>query len=121
MFAEFYVQGCSATEAARKAGYSETYSSHRSDELLRNVEISKYIRELSDKIKDRRILSAKDRQVMLSEIAGDEEQKAGDRVKAIDTLNKMTGEYTVRVDTTVTASEKLADVFRQLGGSGLDE
>ena len=120
-FAEYYAQSGNAADSARKAGYSDSYAEHRTDEMLRNVEISKYIRELSDKIKDRRILSAKDRQVMLSEIAGDEEQKAGDRVKAIDTLNKMTGEYTLRVDTTVTTSEKLADVFTQLGGSGLDE
>lgn len=104
LFAEFYVQGYSATEAARKAGYSENYSSHRSDELLRNVEISQYIRELADKAKDERILTAKDRQVMLSDIARDDAQKAGDRVKAIDTLNKMTGEYVTKIEGSVDMS-----------------
>ena len=31
----------------------------------------------------------------------------------------MTGEYTVKVDAKVEQSEKLADVFKQLGGEGL--
>lgn len=100
-FAEFYAQSGNAADSARRAGYSDSYAEHRTDEMLRNVEISKYIRELTDKAKDERILSAKDRQVMLSEIARDEEYKAGDRVKAIDTLNKMTGEYITKIEGSV--------------------
>lgn len=121
LFAEYYAQGNSAAESARKAGYSDSYAEHRTDEMLRNVEISAYIKELSDKFKDERILTAKDRQVMLSDIARDTENEPSDRIKAVDTLNKMTGEYTVKVDTTVKTSEKLSDVFKQIGGEGLDE
>lgn len=120
-FAEYYAQGNSAAESARKAGYSDSYAEHRTDEMLRNVEISAYIKELSDKFKDERILTAKDRQVMLSDIARNAENEASDRIKAVDTLNKMTGEYTVKVDTTVKTSEKLSDVFKQIGGEGLEE
>ncbi len=120
-FAEYYTQSGNAAESARKAGYSNSYAEHRTDDLLRNVEISAYIRELTEKAKDERILTAKDRQVMLSDIAKDEENEPSDRIKAVDTLNKMTGEYTVKVDTTVKTSEKLSDVFRQLGGEGLKE
>lgn len=120
-FAEYYVQSGNAAESARKAGYSETYAEHRTDEMLRNVEISAYIKELTEKTKDERILTAKDRQIMLSDIARDEENFAADRIRAVDTLNKMTGEYTVKVDTTVRTSPKLADVLSQLGGEGLNE
>ena len=120
-FAEYYAQSGNAAESARKAGYSETYAEHRTDEMLRNVEISAYIKELSEKAKDERILSAKDRQVMLSDIARNTGNEPSDRIKAVDTLNKMTGEYTVKVDTTVKTSQKLADVFSQLGGEGLNE
>lgn len=120
-FAEYYVQSGNAAESARKAGYSESYAEHRTDEMLRNVEISAYIKELSEKLKDERIMTAKDRQVLLSDIARDEENEPNDRIKAVDTLNKMTGEYTVKVDAKVEQSEKLADVFKQLGGEGLDE
>ena len=89
--------------------------------MLENVGVSKYIKELSDKLKDERIMSAKDRQVALSDIAKSAEQDPSDRIRAIDTLNKMTGEYIVKVDAKVEQSEKLSDVFRQLGGEGLDE
>lgn len=61
------------------------------------------------------------RQVLLSDIARDDENEPNDRIKAVDTLNKMTGEYTVKVDAKVEQSEKLSDVFRQLGGEGLSE
>ena len=89
--------------------------------MLENVGVSKYIKELSDKLKDERIMSAKDRQVALSDIARNDGQDTSDRIRAIDTLNKMTGEYTVKVDAKVEQSEKLSDVFGQLGGEGLSE
>ena len=57
----------------------------------------------------------------MSDIAKDDENEPSDRIRAVDTLNKMTGEYTVKVDTTVKTSDKLADVFKQIGGEGLDE
>ena len=120
-FAEYYVQSGNTVQSAIKAGYSENYANARAYELLENVGVSEYIRELSEKLKDERIMTAKDRQVLLSNIARDDENEPNDRIKAIDTLNKMTGEYTVKVDAKVEQSEKLADVFKQLGGEGLDE
>ena len=120
-FAEYYVQSGNAADSAVKAGYSEKYAAQNTDKLLKNTNISNYIKELSEKAKDERILSARDRQVMLSEIARNTGNEPSDRIKAVDTLNKMTGEYTVKVDTTVKTSPKLADVLAQLGGEGLNE
>ena len=120
-FAEYYAQSGNTVQSAVKAGYSENYANARAYELLENVGVSAYIKELTEKAKDERILTAKDRQVMLSDIARDCDNEPSDRIKAVDTLNKMTGEYTVKVDTTVKTSSKLADVFSQIGGEGLDE
>lgn len=120
-FAEYYAQSGNTVQSAIQAGYSENYANARAYELLVNVGVSKYIKELSDKLKDERIMSAKDRQVALSDIARNDGQDTSDRIRAIDTLNKMTGEYTVKVDAKVEQSEKLSDVFRQLGGEGLSE
>lgn len=97
-FAEYYAQSGNAADSARKAGYSDSYAEHRTDEMLRNVEISAYIRELTEKSKDERIMTAKDRQVLLSDIANDSENEAADRIRAVDTLNKMTGEYLSKVE-----------------------
>ena len=120
-FAEYYAQIGNAAESAVKAGYSAKYANTNASKLLQNTTIANYIKELSEKLKDERIMTAKDRQVLLSDIARDDENETNDRIKAVDTLNKMTGEYTVKVDAKVEQSEKLADVFKQLGGEGLSE
>lgn len=120
-FTEYYAQSGNAAESAVKAGYSAKYANTNASKLLQNTTIANYIKELSEKLKDERIMTAKDRQVLLSDIARDDENEPNDRIKAVDTLNKMTGEYTVKVDAKVEQSEKLADVFKQLGGEGLSE
>lgn len=120
-FAEYYAQSGNTVQSAIQAGYSENYANANACKLLENVRVAEYIKELSDKLKDERIMSAKDRQVVLFDIARNDGQDTSDRIRAIDTLNKMTGEYTVKVDAKVEQSEKLSDVFRQLGGEGLSE
>ena len=116
-----FAESGNAAESAVKAGYSAKYANTNASKLLQNTTIANYIKELSEKLKDERIMTAKDRQVLLSDIARDDENEPNDRIKAVDTLNKMTGEYTVKVDAKVEQSEKLADVFKQLGGEGLSE
>lgn len=120
-FAEYYAQSGNTVWSAIQAGYSENYANANACKLLENVRVAEYIKQLSDRLKDERIMSAKDRQVALSDIARNDGQDTSDRIRAIDTLNKMTGEYIVKVDAKVEQSEKLSDVFRQLGGEGLDE
>lgn len=120
-FAEYYAQSGNAAQSAVKAGYSEKYAGQNADKLLKNTNISEYIKQLAEKAQDERIMTAKERQALLSDIAKYDGYAPSDRIKAVDTLNKMTGEYTVKVDTTVKTSIKLADVFKQLGGEGLDE
>ena len=116
-FAEYYAQSGNAEQAAVKAGYSEKYSRGNAHKLVANSGIAEYIRELTEKAKDERILTAKDRQVMLSDIAKDGENEAADRIRAIDTLNKMTGEYLSRVEVngSLTAqTEKLDELVKQM-------
>ena len=48
-FAEFYAQGNTASESAIKAGYSAKYAGVNADKLLKNTNVSKYIKELADK------------------------------------------------------------------------
>lgn len=120
-FAEFYAQCGNAAESARKAGYSKNYAEHRTDEMLRNVEIADYIRELTEAAQTARIMTARERQAILSDMAKDKQNELSDRIRAIDTLNKMTGEYVAKIQAEVRTSDKLSDVFAQIGGEGLDE
>lgn len=96
-FAEYYAQSGNTVQSAIKAGYSEKYANARGYELLENVGIAEYIKELSEKAQDERIMTAKERQALLSDIAKDDEYSPADRIRAIDTLNKMTGEYTTNI------------------------
>lgn len=119
-FAEFYAQGNTASESAIKAGYSAKYAGVNTDKLLKNTNVSKYIKELADKAKDERILTAKDRQVLLSDIANSKVEETSDRIRAIDTLNKMTGEYLNKVEVSgslETEKSKLDSLIEQMSGN----
>ena len=120
-FAEYYAQCGNTVQSALRAGYSENYANARAHELLVNVGVAAYIRELSERAQDERIMTAKERQALLSDIAKDGGNDPADRIRAVDTLNKMTGEYVAKIQAEVKTSDKLADVFAQIGGEGLDE
>lgn len=110
-FAECLLACGNRTEAAKQAGYSESYAEHRSDELWRNVEIQEYYKQLVEKAQDERILTAKERQVMLSDIARDG-ALTQDRLRAVDILNKMTGEYVTKIEGSISA--EVSDPFKGL-------
>ena len=100
-FAEYYAQSGNATKSAVQAGYSEKFAGQNADKLLKNTNIAEYIRELTEKAQDERIMTARERQAVLSDIArsGDDQ----DRIRAIDTLNKMTGEYVTKIEGNISA------------------
>lgn len=116
-FAEFYAQSGNASESARQAGYSAKYINSNVQKLLRNTAISKYIKELNEKQQQDRIITAKERQAILSDIAKNEEETPSDRIRAIDTLNKMTGEYLNKVEVSGSLqaeTSKLDDLIKQM-------
>lgn len=118
-FAQFYAQTGNIVQSAIQAGYSENYANARAHELLEKVGVKELIQELTDKIKDESILTARDRQSILSEIAKDEENEPADRIRAIDTLNKMTGEYLNKVELTGSLkaeTSKLSALVEQMNG-----
>ena len=92
-FCEFYVASGNATESAIKAGYSENYANKRVHEQLKKNEISRYIKELQEKTKTSRIMTAVERREVLTEVIKNGNEKIQDRLKALDILNKMDGEY----------------------------
>lgn len=116
-FAEYYAQSGNTVQSAIKAGYSEKYANALAYKLLENIGVSEYIKELTEKAKDERILTAKDRQVMLSDIARNKYSEVDERIKAIDVLNKMTGEYMNKVEVSgslKTETSKLDELVKQM-------
>ena len=102
-FAELYAQSGNTVQSAIGAGYSVNYANARAYEMLENVGVAEYIRELNEKAQKKRILTAAERQAILTEIAVNVCEKPQDRIKAIDTLNKMTGEYITKIEGSMTA------------------
>lgn len=97
-FCEYYVASGNATDSAIKAGYKEKYAGVNADKLLKNTNIQKYIEELQEKAKGNRIMTAIERREFLTKMILKEETKDTDRLKAVDILNKMDGEYTQKVE-----------------------
>lgn len=120
-FAEYYAQSGNTVQSAIKAGYSEAYANSTACKMLENARVAEYIKQLTEKAQDERIMTAKERQALLSDIAKDGKNDPADRIRAVDTLNKMTGEYVAKIQAEVKTSEKLSDVFAQIGGEGLNE
>ena len=110
-FAEFYAQSGNAAWSAVQAGYSEKFAGQNAGKLLKNTNIADYIRELTEKAQDERILTAKERQVILSDVARGT-AATQDRLRAIDILNKMTGEYVTKIEGSISA--EVSDPFKGL-------
>lgn len=102
-FSEYYAQCGNAAQSAIQAGYSEKYAGQNADKLLKNTNIADYIRTLTEAAQTARIMTACERQALLSDIAKDKHNKLSDRIRAIDTLNKMTGEYVTKVQGNINA------------------
>lgn len=97
-FCEYYVACGNATESAIKADYSKKTARSIGQRLLTNVDIKNYIKKLNEKTKTDRIMTAIERKEWLTEIMKNDENKLQDKLKAMDILNKMTGEYTEKVE-----------------------
>lgn len=97
-FCEYYVASGNATEAAIKAGYKEKNARFIGSENLTKANIKKYIEELQEKAKGNRIMTAIERREFLTSMIKDGAVKDTDRLKALDILNKMDGEYTQKVE-----------------------
>lgn len=92
-FCEYYVASGNATESAIKAGYSEKYTNKNVSKIRQNTAVQEYIKELQEKAKTNRIMTAVERREFLTEVIKNGNEKLQDRLKALDILNKMDGEY----------------------------
>ena len=98
LFIQEYIKTGNATNSAIKAGYSERTAKSIGQRLLTFVDIKKRIEELSQKVANNNIMSAKERQEYLSKLINRDDVKVSDKLKALDILNKMTGEYIQKVE-----------------------
>lgn len=110
-FIQNIVKGMSQREAykeAYQANYKDEAIDSKASTLFNTDKVQKRYRELMSKLEEESIMSAKERMIWLSDVvkgkvthisydnngnAYDNEAYISDKLKAIDTLNKMSGEY----------------------------
>ena len=109
-FAEYYAQSGNASWSAKQAGYADKFAGQNADKLLKNTKVAEYIRELSENARRGRILNVEERQEILSDIVLNGNNQ--DRIRAIDTLNKMSGEYVTKIEGNVNA--EINNPFKEL-------
>ena len=112
LFIQEYIKTCNATHSAITAGYSEKTAYSIGQRLLKNVEVEKTIDKLSKNIAINNIMTAKERQEFLTSLILNNDVKVSDKLKAVDLLNKMTGEYIQKVE--VNGNVKTDDPFKNL-------
>ena len=112
LFIQEYIKTGNATHSAIKAGYSKKTAYSIGQRLLKNVDIKEAIDRLSKNIAINNIMTAKERQEFLTSLILNNDVKISDKLKAVDLLNKMTGEYIQKVE--VNGNVKTDDPFKNL-------
>lgn len=116
-FADYYIQTGNATEAARKAGYSEKNVGENAAKTLRNPKVATYIAERMEKQDRSRVADANEviefyTAVMRGEVKDQFglEASLADRLKAGDSLMKR---YAASADRNKGAMEKLDGLLKE--------
>lgn len=114
-YARYRAEGYGYADASIKAGYcSKMKKSNIYRDAIRReytsysaAAIQAEIKRLQEAADQNTILNRQQRQVMLTEIALDHEEKTDNRLRAADMLNRMGGDYTDVVRTNVTGGVEL--------------
>ena len=112
LFIQEYIKTGNATHSAIAAGYSKRTARSIGQRLLTYVDIKEAIDRLSKNIAINNIMTAKECQEFLTSLILNNDVKVSDKLKAVDLLNKMTGEYIQKVE--VNGNVKTDDLFKNL-------
>ena len=88
-FCDYYLQSGIATEAAKKAGYSEKSAYSIGEENLKKPEIKKYLAEHTQRASNARIADANEVLEFWSNTMRNSELASKDRLKASELLGKV--------------------------------
>lgn len=109
-FAQALAQGLSQRKAYLMAfpeakRYKDETVDNKAYKLAKDNEVKARIEEIIKKSQDDAIMTRIERMIALSDIAKNEQQRTDNRIKAIDTLNKMDGQYIQKVEVSTPIDE----------------
>lgn len=115
-FIQNIINGMSQRQAykdAYNANYSDKSIDEKASTLFNSEKVQERYKELLKELEDKAIMTAKERMIWLSDVvrgnikhtsyggngeAYENEAYISDKLKALDTLNKMSGEYTTKIE-----------------------
>lgn len=101
LFVQNLVKGMSQREAYKNSYNASNMKDETIDnnasKLFKNNEISTRYNELIKEADDKAIMTAKERKIWLTELINSPNASNTDRLKALDLLNKMGGEYIEKI------------------------
>lgn len=117
LFAQNIIKGMSQADAYRSAYSTKNMADktihENASRLANDSKVSARINELRGQLTKETIMSAQERLEWLTELICSEEESTGDKLKALDIMNKMTGEYTQRVVADVSYENSLKKVVEE--------
>ena len=106
-FVQNILQGMSQADAYRSAYPNQRMSDktvwETASKLMANPKVITRLTELRDKLANERIMSAQKRMEWLTEVVKSVEASYSDKLKAVDIMNKMDGEYVQKIAAEVQA------------------
>lgn len=90
-FCEHYASCLNATEAAKRAGYSSKTAYSQGQRLLKNVEVSNYLKELAKTAKSSRVATIAEVLEFFTETMRNKTLMPKDRLKAAELLKEAIG------------------------------
>lgn len=113
-FAQSIVEGMSQADAYRSAYSTKRMADktiwENASRLMADSKVKARVQELRDRIATDSIMTAQERLEWLTELIKNTEEGTTDRLRAIDIMNKMQGEYVQKVEANVNVA-KLEDLL----------
>lgn len=120
-FVQNIVKGMTQRTAYKKAYNVKKMKNESIDSkastLFKQVKVKERYEQLLEKAQDKAVMSAKERMLWLSDVISgkikDSDKRSADistKIKALDTLNKMSGEYITKVEGSLSV-DKLEDLL----------
>lgn len=104
-FVQGIIEGKSQADAYRSAYSTKNMSDktirEEASRLMSDPNVSATVKELRNQVKASTIMSAQERMEWLTELIKNTNEGTTDRLRAIDIINKMTGEYVTKIDADV--------------------
>ena len=113
-FVQNIIQGMSQADAYRSAYSCKNMSDNaiyrEASLLVENPKVAQRLKELRDELATPAIMSAQKRLEWLTGIITSNEESTGDKLRAVDIMNKMQGEYVQKVEGSLNLA-KLEDLI----------